>query len=176
MEAHKYKLLKSCLLTFVLDLVLQLIRIVPNRRWSLKTSLKYKRLRYYDSAVIFRSSLITIHNAEFRTKFLNASETESREQKPQFLQSTLNTSLQSHALYWHRGWAKTKPAKNYFVSSFLKHWLDTILNINFPLEEERIHLFSPSFNNAPSGFSAWSLTKHYVLWKEELTPDVFKYN
>lgn len=63
---------------------------------------------------------------------------------------------------------KTKLAKNYIVSSFLKHQFDTSLNNNFLWEGERIHLFCPWFNNVTSGSSALSLTKYYVLWKKEI--------
>lgn len=127
------------------------------------------------------SFAIALSNSEFRTSILNPLERQSREQK-----TALPTECSHHwpakcSWVWQhqvsaQRMKKTKLAKNYIVSLFLKHQFDTSLNINFSWKEERIHLFYPWINNVSSGSSAQSLKKILCTMKERNNcPDVFKY-
>lgn len=85
-------------------------------------------------------AIAIVLNNEFRTSVLNILERESMEQKTAF--PTECSGVGQHQVLAQR-MKKTKLAKNYIVSSFIKHRFDTSLNIHFPGEEERIHLFCP---------------------------------
>lgn len=143
-----------------------------------------ERLWCCDTITTFRgvalSFAIALFNNELRTSVLNTLRRESREQKTAFpTECCHHWPAECSCVGYHQVLAQrmkeTKLAKNYIVSSFLKHQFDTSLYINFPWEEERIHLFCPWFNNVPSGFPARSLTKHYVLWKKEIIVLIKKY-